>query len=290
MIGRSISKLLLKRGDEVAWLSRTQKKVAENVRIFNWNPENKWVDQRAIEWADAIINLAGESIGEVAWTKSGKELILKSRINAVEAMVEGLKKRQNPIKTFVGVSGVGIYGPGTTPNKENGKFGDDFPSAVAQAWEKAYDKINSDLAIQKSIIRLAVVLSTKGGALPKLMQPIQFGLGAAIGSGKQALNWIHIDDAASAFVYALDLDGIFNTSAPEVVDNERATKVIANLMGKSTFLPNVPEFVLKLALGDRSQLVTKGNVTDSSKLTENGFKFQFPEFETAVKDLIDNKK
>ena len=287
MLGRKISANLLEKGHQVAWLSRGGKSEMEGIRIYDWKPASNWVDHNAIEWADAVINLAGESIGETPWNENGKKLILSSRLDAVHTLTEALKKRIKPIQSFVGVSGVGIYGPSTKPKSEEDKVGSDFPAMVANEWELAYNQISDSSVLKLTIIRLAAVLSTEGGALPKIMSPIKFGLGASLGSGLQPLNWIHIDDASEIFCQALAWEGIYNASAPEIINNQNATKAIAKVMRRPLIFSSIPAFVLKLILGDRSQLVLTGNITNTQKLSKTGFTFKFPKFTPAISDLVE---
>ena len=286
MLGRKITEMLLLEGNEVAWLSRSNQTKNSEISTYHWDPNKHSVDQTAIDWADAIINLAGESIGETKWNTKGKASILSSRINSVKTLVEALKKRKVPLKSFVGVSGSGYYGPSKAAKAETDLAGSDFPAKVATAWELAYAQISDEMSEKKCIIRLAVVLSLEGGALPKLINPIQFGLGAALGSGLQAFSWIHIDDAAKIFISGLGWDGIFNTAATEKINNAQATKLIAKAMHRPYFLPAIPEFVLQLFLGERSQLVTQGTVLNTQKLKETNYQFLYPGFEKAIANLL----
>lgn len=286
MLGRRITKRLLNLGDEVAWLTRSSDKKKAKIKAFFWDTEDGIIDPEAILWATHIINLAGESIGETHWTKEGKAKILNSRVNSVRTLVTALQQRMVPLDGFVGVSGIGIYGPGYQPNSEKSQLGNDFPALVAKEWEDCYDAIDSTMTKSKSILRLGVVLSTKEGALPKIMMPIKMGLGAPLGTGRQPFSWIHIDDATESFIEALDWNGIYNVTAPEAIPNKEMTKFIANALHTTAFLPNVPTFVLKWIFGERCILVTEGNVVDISKLKETGFQFQYPTFKKAIANLV----
>lgn len=283
MLGRAITQKLLGKGHEVAWLSRRNLKSV--CPVFVWDPAHGFIDPAATAWAEAVINLAGESIGEVPWTTEGKRRILNSRLDAVQTLAVALGRESKTLKAFVGVSGVGIYGQGDMPFSEADKPGDGFPAFVAARWEEAYQSITSNLAAKKCILRLAVVLSTQGGALPKMLSPIKWGIGAAIGTGRQWLNWIHLDDAAEAFCRALEWEGVYNLASPNPVQNSEATELMARIWNRPIWLPAVPEFVLHLALGDRAQLVTQGNRTDISRLLATHFSFSFPTLEQALVDL-----
>lgn len=289
LIGREITKILLQQGDEVAWLSRKPNPGKSPVSTFLWNPAERTIDPEAMNWATHIINLAGESIGETHWTEAGKSKILDSRIHSVETLIQGMKLRKEPLEAFVGVSGLGFYGPSIHPRSENENAGEDFPAQVALAWENAYSKIGTQLAQRTCVLRLTVVLSTKGGALPLIMSPIKWGVGAVLGSGKQPFSWIHLEDACQAFVHALDWSGTINLAAPDTQDNRYVTEVLGQLLHRPLWLPAIPAWTMKLALGDRSELVLTGTTPNLTKLKKTGFTFQFPVLEDALSDLISRK-
>ena len=285
-MGKHISQKLIENGDEVAWLVRSSSPGSTGIKSYLWDTSKHQIDPEALRWATHVINLAGESIGETHWTKEGKTRILRSRIDSVNTLVSGMKNRTTPLQGFVGVSGIGYYGPGTSPNSETDAPGTGFPAEVAKAWEDAYSQITPQLSDKKSVIRLAVVLSVKSGALPKILQPIRLGFGSVLGSGKQFFPWIHVEDAAEAFVQALEWDGTFNVAAAEELDNKQLTIQLADVLHRTLLLPAVPSFALKLLLGDRASLVTEGNRASIHKLQDKGFSFAFPKFKNAVEDLI----
>lgn len=289
LLGRQITKVLIEQGHNVGWLTRTIKSESQNINQYKWNPSEKQVDQSAIDWSDAIINLAGESIGEIAWTKAGKDRILRSRIDSVQVLADAIFKRLTPLTSFVGVSGAGFYGSSSKPKKETDLAGSDFPAMVALKWEDEYNKIRESKPQHYTILRLAVVLSMEGGALPKIVQPIQWGIGASLGTGNQPFNWIHLEDAARIFTEALKWNGIFNVSAPDSVNNRELTETIAHQLKKPLILPSVPSFVLKLALGDRSLLVLDGNVSDLSKLADTGYQFRFKTIKSAIENILNQR-
>lgn len=286
MLGQEISRILLSQGHKVSWLSRSCSYPSGEIAVFVWDPSKREIDQEAINRADAIINLAGESIGEIPWTKSGKKRILQSRIESVRLLADAIGRRPTPLKSFVGVSGAGYYGNSATPKKETDPAGTDFPASVAFKWESEYCKIQDSKPEHFAILRLAVVLSMKGGALPKIVQPIQWGIGSVLGTGKQPFNWIHLYDAANVFTMSLNWDGVFNVSAPDSVNNLKLTETIARRLKMPLFMPAVPSFFLKLALGDRSGLVLEGNISDLTKIKQNGFDFHFKTIESAIDNLI----
>jgi uncharacterized protein (TIGR01777 family) len=289
LLGNAITGVYQKAGFEVAWLSRKKESKHKNaIRIFHWDPKSLFIEKEAIDWTDIIINLAGCSIGETRWTEEGKKEILESRILAIKTLAKGLLDSKKKLDSFIGVSGAGYYGSGEVPFKESDPPGKDFPAMVAQKWEEEYFAIPESAYQKMCILRLGVVLSTKGGALPRIMQPIKYGLGAAIGTGNQGLNWIHIEDAARGFLSAMKWDGIYNLSAPVLARNKEVTRAIAKAMGKRIIFPPVPSFILELALGDRAKLLTEGNFSELAKIEKEGFRFLHPEIMEATSHLIQN--
>jgi uncharacterized protein (TIGR01777 family) len=291
LLGKPITEAFQKENYEVAWLSRNKSAHhPPGVNLFFWEPALGNIDLAAIHWADVVVNLAGKSIGETPWTRKGKKEILESRIQSVETLIRALGHADKKLESFIGVSGAGIYGPGNSPKSELDLPGKGFPASVAAAWELAYKQLGRRHTANLCLLRLGIVLSTKGGALPKMMKPISWNLGAAIGSGNQGFNWIHIEDAARAFAEARHWNGVFNLSAPKQVNNRQAMHIIARAMGKKIWLPRVPTWVLEEFLGDRANLVTEGNYSDTSKIQEQGFHFRFPDLPLAMEDILKGEK
>lgn len=287
LLGKKLSDILITQGHEVAWLSRQKSKHAATIRLFHWNPDKYFIEPEAINWAEALINLAGASIGETKWTRSGKEEILRSRTKSVETLTNCFIKRPEPLEAFCGISGAGYYGKGDFAFKEADSPGLDFPARVAKEWEDCYLEFQSQCKPKHfSIIRMAVVLSLEGGALPKIIQPIRLGIGSDLGNGKQPFNWIHITDACSILCESLLWDGIFNASAPEKTNNHTLTNSIASILQKPIILPAVPAFALKLVLGERATLVLEGNHSDVSKLIKQSFKFSYPDLNSALIQIL----
>jgi uncharacterized protein (TIGR01777 family) len=290
LLGRAISSECLKQGLEVAWLSRDLHGPSpQGIQRFGWTPDALRIDSEALEWADIIINLAGKSIGETRWTRTGRREITESRIMAVKTLAEAMVRSGRKFHAFVGVSGAGFYGPGDTPFRETDPVGKGFPAEVAALWESAYSGIPQNLSEHFCILRLGVVLSSKGGAMPKIMQPIYWGVGAALGSGKQGFNWIHIEDAVRGFLAATQWNGTVNLSAPGKTSNLEATLAIAKAMRKKIFFPPVPAFLLEMALGERARLLTEGNYSDVSRISGLGFTFLHPGIGEASSHLISHQ-
>jgi uncharacterized protein (TIGR01777 family) len=288
LIGRRLTELLPASGHQVAWLGRSRPVyVPEEVVYFHWNPEKGEISREAVEWADAVINLAGASIGENPWNEAGKKKILESRIQSVQTLTKAFAHRK-PLKAFTGISGAGYYGPGNFAFHEEDSAGTDFPALVASAWEIEYQYFMKECHPEHFVIlRLAVVLSKKGGALEKILQPFYFGVGALLGNGKQPFNWIHLEDAAQVIVQAMGWDGVYNASAPAKDNNAALSRKISRILKRPMIMPPVPAFVLRLFLGERSALVLQGNHSNVERLKRKGYQFRFPDLSSALRNLLE---
>ena len=208
--------------------------------------------------ANVIVHLAGENIGEKSWTKERKNEIVKSRIDSTRLLHDALKKGNHDVKTFVAASAVGYYEANENPVAvdENGKRGNDFLADVVHQWEDVVDQI-SKLGIRVVKLRTGVVLSEKGGVLTEMMKPMKFYAGTQLGSGKQYLSWIHLDDLCRIYLKAIEdetLIGPYNAVGPNPVTNQEFTRLLAGAMHKPVLLPPAPSFVLKLFLGSMTVL------------------------------------
>ncbi|MGO4710388.1 TIGR01777 family oxidoreductase [Chryseobacterium sp. 2TAF14] len=271
----------------------TRKKEAENE--FEWDLENNIVEESAFENVSHIIHLAGANISEKRWTEDRKKILISSRVNSAELILNTLKKKNLKLKTFISASGINFYGTKTTDKifTENDAPGNDFLSEVVVVWEKAADEFKEQNIAERVVkIRTAVVLSKNEGALAKMMMPIKFGIGSPLGSGKQYMPWIHIDDICAMYEFALknpEMEGSYNASAPQHTTNENLTKLIANVLNKPLLMPNVPSFILKLIFGELADALLEGSRASSEKIQKAGFEFQFPDLKMALEDLLKNK-
>ncbi|OBW41211.1 Epimerase family protein [Chryseobacterium sp. MOF25P] len=268
----------------------TRKKKAENE--FEWNLENNTIDERAFENISHIIHLAGANISEKRWTEDRKKELISSRVDSAKLILNTLKKKNLKLRSFISASGINFYGTKTTDKIfiENDAPGNDFLSEVVMVWEKAADEFKRQNVAERVVkIRTAVVLSKNEGALAKMMTPIQFGVGSPLGSGKQYMPWIHIDDICSIYEFALknpEIEGSYNASAPQHTTNENLTKLIAKVLNKPLLMPNVPSFILKLIFGELADALLEGSRASSEKIMKAGFEFQFPDLKMALEDLL----
>lgn len=268
----------------------TRKKEAENE--FEWDLENQIVDENAFENVSHIIHLAGANISEKRWTEDRKKELISSRVDSAKLILNTFQKKNLKLKSFISASGINFYGTKTTDKifNENDAPGNDFLSEVVVVWEKAADEFKEQNIAERVVkIRTAVVLSKNEGALAKMMTPIKFGIGSPLGSGKQYMPWIHIDDICSIYEFALknpEAEGSYNASAPQHTTNENLTKLIAKVLKKPLLMPNVPTFILKLIFGELADALLEGSRASSEKIIKAGFEFQFPDLKMALEDLL----
>ncbi|MGV3696422.1 TIGR01777 family oxidoreductase [Flavobacterium sp.] len=289
LVGRELVKLLLARNHSVNYLTTSISKIESkpNYKGFYWNPQQGKIDENCLYEVDAIVHLAGASISK-RWTKAYKQEIIESRILSAELLYNLVKKHPNSVKQFVSASGTAIYPESFTKvYDENTKVTEDsFLSNVVKKWEESADRFQV-FGLKVCKIRTGIVLSEQGGALPEMVKPIKMGFGAAFGSGRQTQSWIHIEDLAALYLFVIEkqLEGIFNAVTSNPVSNAMLTKVIARVLKKPLWLPNIPEFVMKLVLGEMSYLLFSSKNLSSQKIQNIGFEFKFPQLEQAIRDL-----
>jgi len=289
LVGGEITKILLKKGHRVRHLSRRAANSAEIV-TFKWDIENEYIDEAVFAGVDYIIHLAGAGIADKRWTDDRKQVILESRVNSTKLLYRYAKQLSLKIKGFISASAIGYYGMDTGDRlmKETGSPGKDFLAEVTKNWEStvgAFEEINT----RTVVFRIGIVLSEKGGVLPRIAAPIKWGLGAPIGSGDQYLSWVHIRDLARMFADSLEnqsFNGIYNAVAPNPATNREFTKAAAEVLNKPLILPNVPGFALKLIMGEMAEMILGGNKVSSEKVENQGFVFEFQALKPALKDLL----
>lgn len=289
LVGKALTKHLISQGHEVRVLSRNPQS-SPQLKSFYWNVDKNEIDENAFNGVEHIVHLAGSGIADKRWTDIRKQDIIDSRVNSICLITSLVKKKNIHLKSFVGASAIGIYGM-TTSEKiytETDIGTDDFLSQSCAQWENAYSDIQS-LSNKNCIIRIGVVLSKDGGALKRLLPLFRFGLGSAVGSGKQYMPWIHINDLISVFHEALfnpNYNGIYNAVSSEETTNNSFSKQLARSLSKPFFLPNVPSFALKLAFGEMANVLLEGSRVNNRKLLETGFMLKYPTLSKALKNLL----
>jgi len=284
LIGRHITDLLVEKGYQVAWLSRS---VQDERKTFLWNIEKQEIDPEAIEWANAIIHLAGAGVAEKRWTPERKKIILESRTQSTRLLYAGMEKAQNRPNTFISASAVGYYGldTGTTLVDEASPPGSDFLAEVVKAWENEVKRIES-LDVRTVMLRTGIVLDADGGALKEMLKP---PVAAPLGSGDQWMSWIHIEDLVRMYLFALEkttLQGAYNAVGPNPATNQQLTHEAAYATGKTYIGIGVPGFLLRLILGEMAAMVLGGNRVSCQKIQKAGFQFEFFELSAALKDIF----
>jgi uncharacterized protein (TIGR01777 family) len=260
------------------------------VPTFQWDVDRQKIDSRAFEGVDTIIHLAGASVAEKRWTTRRKQEILDSRVRSTQLLLNELQKGNHRIKEFISASAIGYYGIEDDEKvfKETDAPGSDFLAQVTRHWEHEVEKFSS-LGIREVRVRIGVVLAKEGGALEPISKTVKYYIGSPLGSGDQYVSWIHLDDVCGLFIYALEnnlISGPLNAVAPNPVTNRVLTKAIAEHLHKPMFMPAVPAFVLKIVLGDMSNIVTRGVKVSAAKAIESGYQFKFDTLTRALNDLL----
>lgn len=286
LIGNHLIQLLKEKGMETAVLTRNTERSGN---AFYWNPQKKEMDQQSIEWADCIVHLAGANVGKGRWTTKRKQEILDSRIQSTRLLHKTLSATPNKVTSFISASAVGWYGY-SSKNRctEETPPGSGFLADVTHAWESEVNKMDA-LNIRTVKLRTGVVLAKEGGALPQIATPVKWYVGARLGSGKQLIPWIHIDDLCRLFLFAIEqenLTGSYNAVTYPPVTNRDLTRIIAKTLKKPLFMPAVPPWALKILIGEMSEVVLGSLDVDNQKIRKAGFNFQHTDIEPAVSNLL----
>ncbi|MGB7786365.1 MAG: TIGR01777 family oxidoreductase [Salinimicrobium sp.] len=293
LIGSKITQLCHEKGIDVSYLTHSKDKLEkkENFKGFYWNPRTGEIDTACLERVGTIINLAGANIFQ-PWSDKNKKKILNSRIDSLNLLHKTLKENEHEVGQLISASAVGIY-PSSTQvmhYEDEQEISDSFLGQVAHQWELAADPFKElDLRVAK--VRIGLVLSNEGGALPQMERPVKYNVGAALGKGTQWQSWIHIEDLARLFIFILQngLQGVYNGVAPNPVTHEDLMEQLARTMGKSLWLPKIPPFLLKTVMGEMSSVVLESQLVSSKKIQEAGFNFHFVNLKTAFDDLWKKK-
>ena len=291
-IGRAVCKELVKAGHTVIVLTRDVElagpALGDQVETVEWEgePSGPWMS--VIEGADAVINLAGESIASGRWTKARKERIIGSREKATNALVQAIAKTNRKPSVMINASAIGYYGAhGDEPVTEQTPPGNDFLAETVRRWEEAASKVVAQ-GVRLVILRLGVVLGEGGGALEKMLVPFRLFVGGAPGTGKQWFSWVHVDDAVGFMLFALknnQVKGVFNVAAPEPQTMSDFCRILGKVMGRPSWAP-VPGFVLKAMYGEMSETVLTGQRVSSVAAAQAGYSFKYRTSEQALADIL----
>ena len=292
LIGRALSKALLNQGHLVTVLSRHPDQAHEmpsGVRVEGWDSATPQGWGQLVNDADAIINLAGAGIADAPWTEKRKQLIRESRIHAGLAIQKAIEEATKKPKVLIQSSAVGYYGQehGDEIIGEESPPGRDFLAKVCFDWEMATAPVVR-MGVRRVVIRTGIVLSREGGAFPKIILPFKFFAGGPLGSGKQWMPWIHIDDEIRAILFLLThetANGAFNLSAPNPVTNKQFSQMVGATMGRPAFLP-APGIAIRTLLGEMSTILLDGQRAVPQKLEAAGFIFKYGTAQEALSTLL----
>src|SRR6266699_4966592 len=294
LVGTALASALASAGHTVCRLVRPQSAASEGAKegfAVVWNPATGELGGAGVG-ADAVVNLAGASIADGRWTTQRKELLRSSRIDTTRALVVALAKMNARPSVLVSASAIGIYGDrGDETLTEESKPGTDFLAGLAQAWEAEALKAEA-LGIRVVLARFGIILAREGGALPKMMLPFKLGVGGRLGSGKQWMSWVALEDVVEIVRFAInnrELRGAVNVVAPEPVTNAEFAKQLARAMHRPAFFP-APAFGLRLTMGEMADalLLTSQRVVPGL-LTKVGYRFLDPSLGPALKKLSESQ-
>ena len=279
-LGRALVAALRTAGHDVQVLTR----VARQPEDVTWTPNGEsgpWAAH--LVGVDAIVNLAGAGLADQRWTEARKALLVQSRVQATSSLVAAALGLPRSPRVFVNGSGVGIYGPhGDEPVTEASPAGTDFVATMATAWEQSAAPVAS--ACRLALLRTAMVLGPGGGALGRMLLPFKFGVGGRLGSGRQWMSWIHLDDWVALVQRLIDDEtaaGPFNLTSPGPVRNAEFTKALGGALRRPTLIP-VPAFALNVALGELSDVLLTGQRALPAKADAIGFRFRYPRLDQAL--------
>lgn len=306
MIGRAVSKALLEAGFRVIILTRDHRvndpvktiqqqdepAIVPALQYAGWNIEKGEIDREALAQADAIIHLAGAGIAEKRWTHKRKKEILDSRIKSGELLVNALSNYENKVRVVVSASAIGWYGPdpvipNPNPFTEEMPAFNDFMGQTCKKWEASLDPV---LSLGKRLVKLRTgfVLAKDGGAIREFDRPLMFGLATILGSGRQVISWIHIDDLVRLYIAAVKdavFSGSYNAVGPTPVSNKELILQLGRRRRGRFFIPfYVPSFILKMVYGELMTEVLKSVTVSNRKVKDAGFIFQYPSITTALEN------
>jgi len=284
---------LLSKLDQPVVLSRDPQRAQQELELFGvtaygWDAMHEPPPVEAFAGIDVIFHLAGESVGEGRWTSEKKKRISDSRVNATRMLVDTINVLENPPKVLVSASAIGYYGSrGDHVLDETALEGDDYLAEVCFAWEQA--ALGAEKAgLRVVTVRTGIVLGQGGGALKKMLTPFKFGLGGRLGSGKQWMSWIHLEDEVGLLLHAAthpEIQGAMNLVSPEPVTNREFTRTLGRVLGRPTVFP-VPGFMLRLAVGEFADVLLGSQRVVPKVAQETGYEFRYPQLDKALERIL----
>lgn len=293
LVGKSLCQYLIDKGEEVVVFSRNVEKSKNVIPLaaehIEWriNGSASSAVLSALSDADVVINLAGENVLARRWNSKHKQRVYDSRVKGTRKLTEAILKSNNKLPTYISASAVGIYGATNEPTIETSPLANDFLANVVKDWEDASKGLDK-LGTRRINLRIGIVLSTKDGALKKLITPFKFFVGGALGNGKQWFPWIHVDDVVGLFVksiYDSSYSGAINAVSPNPVRMNEFCKILGRVMNRPSLF-NVPSFVLKIIFGEGADVLLTGSNVLPKRALENNYQFKYQTADKALSDLL----
>lgn len=292
-----VGKKLLRELESPVVLSRDAAKAEKslarfNVQAFPWNPQTEVPPAAAFEGVDTVFHLAGDPVAEGRWTSAKKIRLRESRIAGTRNLVQGLAGLKNRPKVLVSASAIGIYSDrGEELLPESAPPASDFLAELCQGWEREANAAR-DLGIRVVTVRVGIVLGEKGGALAKMLTPFYLGVGSPLGSGKQYMAWVHIDDLVGIMLLAArneQVHGAVNGVSPHPVTNREFTKTLGRVLHRPTFFPPMPSFMLNLLFGEFGSILLHSQRCVPRAALNAGYQFQYSDLEPALQDILNRQ-
>lgn len=291
MIGARLSALLTQAGHHVLHLSRRRRPNA-SYPTYQWDAAAGHIEEEAVRKADYVINLAGAGIADQRWTDRRKQVIIDSRVGTTGLLRRAFEQYDSRPRAFLSSAGIGIYGDrGDEQLTEEAPPGEGFLPESCLAWESAAHEVAQD-GIRTVIFRQGIVLSTTGGALPRIGAPVDFFIAPFFGNGQHWYSWIHIDDACRCFIRAIEdesMAGTYNVVAPNSIRNIDFMRQVVKAKRKPALLAPVPAFGLRLVFGEMAHTILDSNRVIPQRLEAADFHFEFPELLPALRDLYERR-
>mgnify|MGYP001557524406 FL=1 len=293
LVGTALSRLLTLQGFSVIILSRDparHKSQSPSIRYAAWNIRDQTINEEAISEAKFIIHLAGAGVADKRWTDKRKKEIRESRIKSSELLIKALAQIPNKVEAVVSASAIGWYAEsGVVQRVETDPPDPGFLGETCRLWEQHIQPVTA-MGKRLVILRSGIALSNDGGAFPEFKRPVRFGIASILGSGRQIISWIHLDDLCRLYLDAMinpQWSGIYNAVAPQPVTNKAFMIELGNRMKKTFYISlPVPGFVVRLLLGEKSTEILKSSNVSCEKIKKQGFQFIYPTLDAAFRDLL----
>ncbi|NLF72102.1 MAG: TIGR01777 family protein [Candidatus Anammoximicrobium sp.] len=264
-------------------------RLGNEVQVVAWDPQREPAPAEAFTDVDVVFHLAGEPVAGGRWTAARKARIRDSRVVGTRNLADTIRRLARKPQVLVSASAIGYYGDrGDEVLDETAPPGGDFLSEVCVAWEREAQAV-AEAGVRVVNVRLGVVLGRDGGALPRMLTPFRLGLGSPLGSGRQWMSWIHVQDVVGLMLLAAargDLQGPLNAAAPQPATNREFTKALGRAVRRPTFLPAVPAGVLQLALGEMAVVLLASQRVTPRRAQAAGYTFEHPDLEEALRDVL----